>query len=578
MLPAHYAGGLSSLGPLILSALLAVPAAAQGSDWVPFDRSQFSGNATLDTEGHVQLFWEIGDEYSTYGIASQSSGYLALGFSETGAMTGADMAVGYMDDGEFVLENRWASGFVTPQLSEDQEYNVRLQGGGQEDGVTWFIFEKKNTADCLENQVTVATRAWQWFIYAFSDDNTFGQHEDENKGKRYIKLGSEETIFVNEIVEVQNTMNWTIVQPEITIPTDETTYCYTLHRVPEGDRHFMIAERPRISSDLLHHLVIYACYSPSDDLLEMLGQEPNCDYENFSNPCNGFVTEWAPGMSGRTFEDGYGKPFGSDFYEYVMFETHYSNPAGLEGLNDTASYTLLYTDEEVDNVIGSLTLGDLQVNGWFLEPGQELVAHSTVCTPECTGDWPEEGITAFSVFHHMHARGRHARVQIIRDGEEIAPLSTLRDFEYDFQFSKGLEQIQLFPGDRFITTCWYDTSDDTEPVPGGVASKDEMCFAWVDYYPLSTILACTQYDTGNETLGLCLDTSEAEPTLYETDMLTASYENFTHPGDVCLAPNGTTQNGSAQSGNDGGDDDDSAASTISFGSAVLITLLSLFVI
>jgi hypothetical protein len=28
--------------------------------------------------------------------------------------------------------------------------------------------------------------------------------------------------------------------------------------------------------------------------LEMVGKEPNCDYQTFSNPCNGFVTEWAP--------------------------------------------------------------------------------------------------------------------------------------------------------------------------------------------------------------------------------------------------------------------------------------------
>ncbi|KAK1063711.1 hypothetical protein LTR33_012238, partial [Friedmanniomyces endolithicus] len=75
--------------------------------WVPFDQNQFDNNAALDLSGDVQLYWKVGDEYSTFGIASRSSGYLALGFSQTGAMTGADMAVGYQDqNGSFVFENR----------------------------------------------------------------------------------------------------------------------------------------------------------------------------------------------------------------------------------------------------------------------------------------------------------------------------------------------------------------------------------------------------------------------------------------------------------------------------------------
>ena len=114
-------------------------------DWVPFDRKQFNGSIALDTKGDVQLFWKTGDEYSTFGVASRSNGYLALGFSETGAMTGADMAVGYKDHaGNFIFENRHAVGFVTPEVSVDQTTNMRFKEGHQANGVTSFIFEKRN--------------------------------------------------------------------------------------------------------------------------------------------------------------------------------------------------------------------------------------------------------------------------------------------------------------------------------------------------------------------------------------------------------------------------------------------------
>ena len=500
---------------------LASLAVAQGSnnlDWVPFDRSQFSGNIALDDDGDVQLFWETGDNSSTFGVASRSSGYLALGFSQTGAMTGGDMAVGYNDEeGNFVFENRHATGFVTPQVSADQEKNMRLQVGGQSNGITSFVFEKQNQAECLETQANVMSDGWQWFIYAFSDDNTFAIHAPGHNGKKYVKLTDGDAVSTMDSRPVDNTRNLTITQPEVTVPTDDTTYCYSLHKMPEG-KGWLRGERPHNSSPLLHHQVFYACYDLDDEYLQMLdAEQPNCDYETFSNPCNGFVTEWAPGMSGRTFEPGYGKPFGDDHYQYVMLESHYNNPEHREGERASASYTFLWTDEPVETEIGTLTLGDLQVEGWFLEPGKESVKHSTVCTPECTSEWPSEGITAVAVFHHMHYRGRNAQVQIIRDGKEIAPLSTLRDFEYGYQFSKSLDSVQLLPGDKFITTCDFDTSNDTEPVPGGLPSEDEMCFAWVDYYPANTVLACSQYTgdgspqdpTNGSTVALCLDSSEA---------------------------------------------------------------------
>jgi hypothetical protein len=118
----------SLLGVLALPLSFAVAQSNNDLSWIPFDRQQFNGSATLDDKGDVQLFWKAGDNYSTYGVASRSNGYLALGFSETGAMTGADMAVAYTDENDkFVFENRHAVGFVAPEISQDQENNMRFR-------------------------------------------------------------------------------------------------------------------------------------------------------------------------------------------------------------------------------------------------------------------------------------------------------------------------------------------------------------------------------------------------------------------------------------------------------------------
>ncbi|OQO04792.1 hypothetical protein B0A48_09716 [Cryoendolithus antarcticus] len=538
---------------LLPAAALAIGPSNNSLAWIPFDPTQFDGNAVLDSNGQVQLFWKNGADHSTFGIASQSTGYLALGFSETGAMTGADMAVAYIgDNGSFVFENRHATGFVTPQVSLDQTDNMRLKAGGQANGVTSFIFEKKNKANCLQDQADVANDSWQWFIYAFSDQNTFAQHAAGDMGKQYIKLGTGNTVSLNDARNVSNSKYLTVVQPEVALPTDETTYCYTLQKMPATNKSFLIGERPQPSSPLLHHLVLYACYGPADQYVDMLGKAPNCDWQNFSNPCTGFVTEWAPGMSARTFEEGFGKPFGTEFYEYAMLETHYNNPQGLAGQKASTNYTFLYTDQQVGTEIGTLTLGDMQVSGWFMNPGKPLVAHSTICTPECTERWPSEGITAVSVFHHMHYRGRNARVQIVRNGTEIAPLSSLHDFEYGYQYSKALNNIKLLPGDQLITTCEYNTLNDTAPVPGGQSSRDEMCFAWVDYYPLNNVLGCTQINPQlsdpsqpNETVAMCLQSSAQSPDIYASTSFTSSFQHLPVSGNNCTDNSFTALGGAA---------------------------------
>lgn len=550
-MPSYCKVGTIFLAPVTVFALAASSMSAAisvteraGRDvsWVPFNHQQFENNIALDGQGQVQLFWTIADTYSTYGIASRSSGYLALGFSDSGAMTGADIALGYRDDsGNFILENRHAGGFVTPQLSKDQTQNIRLREGYQTENATAFVFEKKNSANCLKEQANVRTDSWQWFIYAFSDDNIFEHHKAGNNGKQYIKLGTGKTVSVNEVREIPGAKSFTITQDAITIPANQDIYCYTLHRLPPGKKSFLLGERPPSRSKLLHHLLIYACYSVSDEIESMLGQEPICGIGKFSNPCTGFVTGWAPGMPARTFQPGFGKSFGSDSYEYVMLETHYNNHDGLRDEESSIEYTFLYNNNEVTTEIGTLTLGDLQVGGstWSLEPSMDLVSHTTVCTPECTKRWPSGGITAISVFHHMHRHGRSARIQVIREGREIDLLSSIHNFEYGYQYSQLLNDIKLLPGDRLITTCDYDTSKDSKSVSGGLTSEHEMCVAFVDYYPANNILLCAQYSLANSsenhyegTAAVCVEAYKS-PDFYTSESLNAPFQHLAVTGNNC---------------------------------------------
>ena len=54
-----------------------------------------------------------------------------------------------------------------------------------------------------------------------------------------------------------------------------------------------------------------------------------------------------------------------------------------------------------------------------------------------------------------------------------------------------LQQVQ--PGDKLKTTCWWNTQG--RGINFGEASQDEMCFNFINHYPLipNANLACVGY-------------------------------------------------------------------------------------
>ena len=76
------------------------------------------------------------------------------------------------------------------------------------------------------------------------------------------------------------------------------------------------------------------------------------------------------------------------------------------------------------------------------------------------------------------------------------------------------------PGDELITTCTYNTVERSNVTTMGLGSQDEMCYAYVSYWPrLPNLLsACMSYageDGGPSTLAICGDESIAKRAPWE---------------------------------------------------------------
>jgi hypothetical protein len=101
----------------------------------------------------------------------------------------------------------------------------------------------------------------------------------------------------------------------------------------------------------------------------------------------------------------------------------------------------------------------------------------------------------------MHKLGRAQYAKRIRNGEE----STLLDAPaYDFSTGAGANAVRLdvTSGDTLRTMCrWQNTGD--APVKFGEATSDEMCFAFLTYYPKITTPDFTWTSTANRRVNTC---------------------------------------------------------------------------
>lgn len=72
-------------------------------------------------------------------------------------------------------------------------------------------------------------------------------------------------------------------------------------------------------------------------------------------------------------------------------------------------------------------------------------------------------------------------------------LCFFQDDHYDFNYqqTRALSPpATVLPGDTLVTECTYSTAGREKPTFGGYSTKDEMCMAFVVYYPRTELAAC----------------------------------------------------------------------------------------
>lgn len=190
-------------------------------------------------------------------------------------------------------------------------------------------------------------------------------------------------------------------------------------------------------------------------------------------------------------------------------EIHYDNADLEPDVQDSTAVQFYYTTEMRPVQADILQLGDpfVQLSGTEVGEGE----HIFECPSSCTQTVLNESVTVLREYLHMHAQGAQAQNEVLREGE-VVNRASIEFFDFNQQGNQAVQQIpyQIEPGDSFRTTCRYEPGDDTNTT-FGLASQDEMCIAFILYYPRQTFTdfpwACG-YDIP---FGFCSSTWESDP-------------------------------------------------------------------
>ncbi|XP_071788240.1 DBH-like monooxygenase protein 1 [Asterias amurensis] len=444
----------------------------------------------LGKNGEYTVEWRYTDDDVVFRVSVETSGWVGLGFSPRGGMEGADVVIGWVDNGKAFLTDRFAVGNQQPALDTKQDY--QLLSGVEEDNKTILVFQRKlNTSDCEDVVLNSETIRLIWSYSDKDPDVDNGgptYHGPDHRGtKSIILLDSDhsKTQVPADAKKYEFCNN--NVRPE---RQQQTLYWCTLFQFPKlQKRHHIIRFEPAVepsSVGHIHHMLLFGCYSPlqdeslysfSDICLKLPKDIQNCFSVMFS---------WAVGGEAFDFPDHVGYSIGGKGDPlFLRLEVHYDNPRLPADFKDSSGFRFYYTPNLRQHNGGAFPVGMFPMWWHIIPPRQEKFKSRGWCLKECTQLYfPSDGINMFSTFAHTHASGQAVRFRHFRNGTHLENFINDVHFDCDFQAIRHLKtEKTIMPGDTLHTECTFNTADRENVTYGGYGRTDEMCFSIVYYYP-----------------------------------------------------------------------------------------------
>ncbi|XP_021359351.1 dopamine beta-hydroxylase-like [Mizuhopecten yessoensis] len=208
--------------------------------------------------------------------------------------------------------------------------------------------------------------------------------------------------------------------------------------------------------------------------------------------CRDIITGWQPGIPGFCHPGHIGFSVGASRVRYATLQVHWINPLRRTGMTDSSGMALYLTPNLREFNLSHLRIGDISFS---VPPKEKSFSLTANCASACTAKHLTGPINVYQGFDHMHYTGREIKLTLKPQG--TGPERTLWNNPFfSFQttvFHKMENPVQIRPGDSLHTTCNYNTESRNKTTFFGQRATDEMCFAFLQFYPAENALqtGCT---------------------------------------------------------------------------------------
>lgn len=451
---------------------------------VNYESSQFFASDTDPSDG-VAVHWTISQPYVELGVAVRASGWLGFGISDNGGMTGSDMFIFEANTPRAVVD-AYVGESRYPQIDHCQDWEF-VDSSTDGDFLIVQVRRKLVTGDTAHDLPIRDDAEYalplQKIIAAWGDSSSIGYHGLRRaRGTiRWYNFGFLSDSEFRDIMRVEASSSLFVGANNYRVSKLETVYhlfCVTatdaLKQGVDMDRGITVVGFEPVASKFVHHMVAHG------------GTDENPKQKD-SQDMNGLevIFVWAPGTPQFALPYNVGLPIGGKSgYRRVCVQIHYNNPSHKKGQVDNSGIKFHYRIVPRQHDFGVLQLGDPFVHLAGRKVGDGLAQHTFECSSACSATaLTDEPVTVLYEGLHMHGSGASAYNQQFRNGQLIRT-GRAEYYEFDQQSVHLVvqEPFQVFPGDSFRTTCAYSNFD----VKGrrfGHQSSDEMCIAYLFYYP-----------------------------------------------------------------------------------------------
>ncbi|XP_031583371.2 DBH-like monooxygenase protein 2 homolog isoform X1 [Oreochromis aureus] len=438
----------------------------------------------LDQEQLVCLKWgfdnPVGD--ITFQLAVNTTGWVGFGLSPNGDMKGSDIVIGGVGSSGSYFSDQYATGNSMPL--EDAQQSYTLLSVRENEGQTVMTFKRPiKTCDDKDFQITAQPIK---LIFAYGETDEISYHES--------RRGTKEVNLLNYMPKSipTNSSYLSAMVDNIIVPSNTTYYHCKVMKLPKlNTKHHIYQIEPVIDHlDLVHHMLLYHCPPKVTE-----PYDKPCYMGDIGDSCFGVVASWGVGGGVYKLPENVGIPIGGENSDALYrLEIHYNNPERKEGIKDSSGLRLHYTAKLRQHDVGIMTTGVLPGRVKYDIPAK---ANQFLTYAMCNTSYfskffnPVPDLQVFAVLLHTHLAGRKVRVGHFRNERQIDFLGIDENYNFDLQQTVSLGSIKTIKqGDEIVVECTYNTTNRASVTKMGLATTDEMCLAFLFYYPAINITSC----------------------------------------------------------------------------------------